>query len=113
MKKLNESSPSGSGFSDRPFLTWFKEVRELEREESLEVVIAAYEKLRTAYPLKDQVYDRLMALYRKTGQTGREFLLIESELQLYKQHYGFPKQISEENTDQDQPVTSPIARGNG
>lgn len=89
MKLVKDNDRSGS--SGKPFLTWFRELRELEREGSPEAAITAYEKLRTAYPLKDQVYDRLMILYRKTGQTGKELRLINSAIQLYKKHYGSAK----------------------
>jgi hypothetical protein len=94
MKLVQGNNHPGSGSSGKPFLTWFRELRELEREGSPEAAIAAYEKLRTAYPLKDQVYDRLMILYRKTEQKEKEIRLINSAIQLFKRHYGSAKEHS-------------------
>jgi hypothetical protein len=91
MKSEEDDNHAGSGFAGKPFLARFRAIREMEREETPETAINAYEKLRTAYPLKDEVYDRLMILYRKTGQNDKEIHLIDSAIRLYKKQYGSVK----------------------
>jgi hypothetical protein len=91
MKMVSKNNRSGDESSPRPFLHWFREIREMEREEPKDKVIAEYEKLRTVYPLKEQVYDRLMILYRKTNQKQKEIRLIDSAIRLYKKYYGSVK----------------------
>ncbi|HEY4154163.1 MAG TPA: hypothetical protein VGM24_02020 [Puia sp.] len=86
MKVMYQNASSAE--KKKPFQDWLREARSLEDDETAEQAIAAYEKIRRAYPLKEESYDRLMVLYRKTKRYKEEIKLIGEAISIFETRYG-------------------------
>ena len=56
--------------------------------EDIDEAIKEYDRIRQAHPLKEQPYDRLMIMYRKTNNYNKEKKIIETAIKIFMHHYG-------------------------
>jgi hypothetical protein len=73
----------------KPFSAWLKETKKLEQED-IEHAAIEYEKMVRVYPLKEEGYDRLMIVYRKTKNYKREISIINKALKTFENRFEKP-----------------------
>ncbi|HMH32514.1 MAG TPA: bacterial transcriptional activator domain-containing protein [Puia sp.] len=70
--------------TDKHITAWLREAREMESGEDPEMAVAEYQKIIRAHPLKEEAYERLMIIYRKTKQHKKESAIISKAIRTFE-----------------------------
>jgi tetratricopeptide (TPR) repeat protein len=65
---------------------WLPEIKLLEKTNK-QSAIEEYKKMAVAYPLNEEVYDRLMILYRKLNETDEELRIISKAIDTFEKSF--------------------------
>lgn len=83
MKVAYKNSQAPVNAKKLPFLEWLSEAKHLE-EKDPDAAIKEYDRIRKSHPLKEESYDRLMILYRKSRRYPEEIRLIKEAIKIFK-----------------------------
>ena len=81
VRKLNPDE------NKKKLVPWLEETRELEKEDK-ETAVKEYKKIASAYPLSEQVYDRLMILFRQLKMPKEEIFWIDKAIGVFEKKFG-------------------------
>jgi hypothetical protein len=70
----------------RELRIWLPEVRVLEKSNKL-LAITEYKKMSAAYPMSEEIYDRLMILYRKLNEHDEELRWIAKAISVFEKSF--------------------------
>jgi len=84
MKLAHSNSKPTHAAADKHITAWLREAREMESDESPEMAIAEYQKIIRAHPLREEAYDRLMIIYRKTKEHKKESAIISKAIRTFE-----------------------------
>ena len=83
----NKTKPAANSETPKPFTTWIKEVRELEADDP-RAALSEYKKMVRTHPLKEEVYDRMMILYRREKNYEQEMQVIIKAVKAFQEKFG-------------------------
>ncbi len=84
MAKIRKLNPDDGMKKLNP---WLEETRELEKEDKEEAV-KEYKRIASAYPWNEQVYDRLMILFRQLKMPKEEIWWIDKAIAAFEKKFG-------------------------
>ena len=87
MKQASKEKTTPETKEHKPFLTWLRETREIEMEDPA-LAEAEYKKMIRIYPLKEEAYDRLMIIYRRTKNYEGEIGVIKKAVKAFEEKFG-------------------------
>jgi hypothetical protein len=67
-------------------IPWLRETRDMEKQDR-EAAVKEYKQIATAYPLSEEVYDRLMILYRQLKLPKEEILWINRAIRIFEKKF--------------------------
>src|ERR1700712_1518730 len=70
----------------KEFRIWLPETKELEKTNK-QTAISEYKKMAASYPLNEEVYDRLMVLYRKLNESDEELRIISKAIHTFEKSF--------------------------
>jgi hypothetical protein len=71
----------------KKLVPWLEETRNLEKEDK-EMAVKEYKRIASAYPLSEQVYDRLMILFRQLKMPKEEMFWIDKAIGVFENKFG-------------------------
>ena len=79
VKNINKNEPL-------KLVPWLRETREMEKQDK-EAAVKEYKKIAAAYPLGEEVYDRLMILYRQIKMPREEMSWINKAIRTFEEKF--------------------------
>jgi hypothetical protein len=73
----------------KKLVPWLDKTRLLEKEDK-EEAIKEYKKIASTYPLNEEVYDRLMILYRQLKMEKEELFWIDKAIKVFEKSFKKP-----------------------
>jgi hypothetical protein len=71
----------------KKLVPWLEETRNLEKEDK-KMAVKEYKRIASVYPLSEQVYDRLMILFRQLKMPKEEVFWIDKAIGVFEKKFG-------------------------
>ena len=81
--KVAHRNPNNNIELDQPIVSLLRDGKQWEKDDP-EKAVALYEKMIHAYPHKALLYDRLMIVFRKTGELQKELKLLNAAIKFFQ-----------------------------
>ena len=70
----------------KKLVPWLEETKNLEKEDK-ESAVREYKRIASAYPLSEQVYDRMMILFRQLKMPKEEMFWIDKAINIFEKKF--------------------------